>query len=119
MAWYHAYEASVDAAVAAYPKPAAMAFEYGTAGFRTKYAPGVQGLSTRGNNRAKTLKFAARALWHWLALRAAVLAPAMLRIGLLAAMRSLASGGQAVGVMVTASHNPVEVRCRIPATSGD
>jgi len=48
MAWYHAYESAVGAAVAAYPKPAATTFEYGTAGFRTKYAAGVHGVSTRG-----------------------------------------------------------------------
>ena len=48
--------------------------------------------------------------------RAAVLAPVMVRTGILAALRSLSKGGLAVGVMITASHNPVEVRRPPPPT---
>jgi phosphoacetylglucosamine mutase len=34
----------------------------------------------------------------------------LFRIGLLAVLRSKKQGGKAVGVMVTASHNPEQVR---------
>jgi hypothetical protein len=42
--------------------------------------------------------------------RAATLDSVMYRSGLLAALRSKAKQGQVIGVMITASHNPAEVR---------
>jgi hypothetical protein len=41
--------------------------------------------------------------------RAELLTPVMFRVGLLAVLRSKKKEGQVIGVMVTASHNPVEV----------
>jgi phosphoacetylglucosamine mutase len=37
-----------------------------------------------------------------------LLPPVLVRVGIAAALRSLCSGGEAVGVMVTASHNPAD-----------
>lgn len=42
--------------------------------------------------------------------RADVLDSVLYRVGLLAALRSKNLGGKAIGVMVTASHNPERVR---------
>ena len=42
-------------------------------------------------------------------IRAHTLDSVMYRTGLLAALRSKAKGGQIIGVMITASHNPAEV----------
>lgn len=41
--------------------------------------------------------------------RAEFLTPVMFRVGLLAVLRSKKKEGQVIGVMITASHNPVEV----------
>ena len=41
--------------------------------------------------------------------RGEVLDSVLYRTGLLAALRSKAKGGQVIGVMITASHNPAEV----------
>ena len=41
-------------------------------------------------------------------MKAAELDSVMFRVGVLAALRSLAQGGRTVGVMITASHNPIE-----------
>jgi len=45
--------------------------------------------------------------------RAEFLTPVMFRVGLLAALRSKKKDGQVIGVMITASHNPVEVGATI------
>ena len=37
----------------------------------------------------------------------------MFRVGLLAVLRSKKKEGQVIGVMITASHNPVEVGAKI------
>ena len=42
--------------------------------------------------------------------RAAVLDSVLFRVGLLATLRSKKLDGQVIGVMVTASHNPAQVR---------
>jgi hypothetical protein len=41
--------------------------------------------------------------------RAELLTPVIFRVGLLAVLRSKKKEGQVIGVMITASHNPVEV----------
>ena len=45
--------------------------------------------------------------------RAELLTPVMFRVGLLAVLRSKKKEGQVIGVMITASHNPVEVSATI------
>ncbi len=48
------------------------------------------------------------------------LAPAMARVGMLAALRSTTQRGQAIGVMVTASHNAEKDNgCKIVDPHGD
>lgn len=44
--------------------------------------------------------------------RADKLDSVLFRVGLLAALRSKKQDGKTIGVMVTASHNPEQVRCR-------
>ncbi|GAA5840638.1 hypothetical protein JCM3766R1_000496 [Sporobolomyces carnicolor] len=66
-------QTGIQAGSVAHPKPQAIKYTYGTAGFRTT---------------------------------ADVLDSVLYRVGLLAALRSKNLGGKAIGVMVTASHNP-------------
>ncbi|GAA5946670.1 hypothetical protein JCM3765_000341 [Sporobolomyces pararoseus] len=66
-------QTGIQAGSVAHPKPQAITYTYGTAGFRTT---------------------------------ADVLDSVLYRVGLLAALRSKNLGGKAIGVMVTASHNP-------------
>jgi phosphoacetylglucosamine mutase len=88
------YEAIVLGATK-HPKPAEIAYTYGTAGFRTKYlSPAPRGLETDGD-------------------RGEILDSVLYRTGLLAALRSKAKGSQVIGVMITASHNPAEVHTHI------
>jgi phosphoacetylglucosamine mutase len=75
-----------------HPKPETIRFQYGTAGFRTLYVvrrdrEGCADTMSSGN----------------------VLDPVLFRVGILAGLRSKKLGGQTIGVMVTASHNPEAV----------
>lgn len=76
-------------------KPSNIRYAYGTAGFRTEYV-------------------FHRLLLDWgihsFSIRATVLDSVLFRVGVLAALRSKRLDGKAIGVMVTASHNPEPVR---------
>ena len=50
-------------------------------------------------------------------LRGSVLDSVLFRVGILAGLRSKKLDGKTIGVMVTASHNPEEVRNRSPNAS--
>ena len=76
-----------------YPKPENITFQYGTAGFRTLQVIIV------------TLTRLGIDSFH----RGSILHSVMFRVGILAVLRSKKLDGKAIGVMITASHNPEPV----------
>ena len=89
-----------------HPKPSHIHYQYGTAGFRTKYVPWPLASTIRDTDNLR---------------RGDVLDSVMFRVGILAGLRSKKLDGKTIGVMVTASHNPEPVRplrglCHITAT---
>jgi len=77
-----------------HPKPAELHFQYGTAGFRTLYVQFCVLFLLRSNSLD----------------RGSTLDSVIFRVGILAGLRSKKLDGKTIGVMVTASHNPEEVR---------
>jgi hypothetical protein len=78
----------------AHPKPAHLKYQYGTAGFRTLCVYLILSAHV-----ASTSEY-----------RGSVLDSVLFRVGILAGLRSKKQDGKTIGVMVTASHNPEEVR---------
>ncbi len=74
-------------------KPIHLKYQYGTAGFRTLYVHLTHQRLSYSNS-----------------LRGSVLDSVLFRVGILAGLRSKKLDGRTIGVMVTASHNPEDVR---------
>lgn len=98
--------AAVLAASEQHPRPdSSIAYQYGTAGFRLRWGslrllpPGTVQLIRRTR-------------------RADKLDSVLFRVGLLAGLRSKKHAGRAIGVMVTASHNPEQARLAIQPVNG-
>ena len=92
---------AVNSASQQHPRPdAAIAYQYGTAGFRLRQVD--------RNIQAQCIKLMLDVMCD----RADKLDSVLFRVGLLAGLRSKKQNGKAIGVMVTASHNPEQASCR-------
>lgn len=84
---------SLASLAAQHPKPADLHFQYGTAGFRTLYGIFASSCSHSDHyDSGNTLD------------------SVLFRVGVLAGLRSKRLDGKTIGVMITASHNPAQVR---------
>lgn len=97
---------ALAAASVQHPKLQHITYTYGTAGFRTESVSSA----SEATVRTLTVYHSADTLSLCLDVRRAdLLDSVMFRVGLLAVLRSKNLKGKAIGVMVTASHNPEKV----------
>lgn len=92
-------EDSIERAAAKHPNPQGVKFSYGTAGFRMLFVSCslfIEHLQTHSSSLC----------------RATQLDGVVFRVALVAALRSASMNGQTIGLMITASHNPEQVRAR-------